>query len=192
MSFLRPLLFRNFSQRFSPHRPSSFALANSLRLFSSKFRISYLVFRISLFRAGVVAVAVSQADSLAGSLAEEIQFCTPCFAASNRLDIDNIGRMKRENPFHALVIHDSPHCESLVNPPPFAGNYCAGKYLCTHFVAFPDAATDIYRIAYFEVRYFFPQTFAFNSVQHFRFGPGRSFFFLHHIIPLFPIMEFAF
>jgi len=34
-SFLRPFLWRNFSQRFSPHRPSSSRSANNFRLFSN-------------------------------------------------------------------------------------------------------------------------------------------------------------
>ncbi len=64
-------------------------------------------------------MAMSQPDRLAGSLAEEIQFCTPCLSASNRLDIDNIRRMKREDSLYAFVAYDSPHGEGFVNPRPF-------------------------------------------------------------------------
>jgi len=77
--------------------------------------------------------------------------------------------MKRENPFHTLVIYDSPHGKGLVNASALAGDYRAGKYLCALFVAFSDAAADIHNIASFKVRYVFLQTFAFNRIQYFGF-----------------------
>jgi len=86
--------------------------------------------------------------------------------------------MKWEDSFHALVIHDSTHCEGLINPPASSRDYCAAKYLYTLFVAFFDAATDIYRIAYFEMRYLFLQPLTFNSVQHFGCCQLRSLFLL--------------
>jgi len=132
-------------------------------------QISYLVSRISLFGHGVLAVSMSQAGRLAGSLAEIIQFCTPCFAASNRPNINHIRRMNWENSLHAFVVYDSPHREGFINPTTSAGNYCAGKHLNTLFVAFPDSAAHIYRVAYFKMRYILFEAFTFDSIQHFSF-----------------------
>ena len=107
---------------------------------------------------------VSQLDGLAGSLAEEIEFRTPCFAASEWSDIDDIGRMKGEDSLHAFVIYDSPHSEGFVNPPASACDYRAGEYLNPLFIAFFDSAADIYRIAYFEVWYIALEPFAFDGI----------------------------
>ncbi len=77
--------------------------------------------------------------------------------------------MQREDPFHALVIDDSPDREALVNASAFAGYYRACKYLRALFIAFFDTAVNIHYIAYLEVRDIVLETFAFNSIQHFRF-----------------------
>jgi len=112
----------------------------------------------------VFAVSLSESNRLAGPLAEEIQFCTPCFAASNRLDIEYVRRMKREDSLHAFVIDDSPHRKGLVNAPPLSGDYRAGEYLNTLFVAFSDSAMNINHIAYFKMRCIFPETLAFDGI----------------------------
>jgi len=117
----------------------------------------------------VLAVALGQPDRLACSLTEEIQFCTPCLSASNRLDINNIRRMKREDSLYALVAYDAPHDEGFANPPALSGDYCTGKYLSPLLVAFFDSAVHIYHIAYFEMWYSLLQAFTFNCIQHFRF-----------------------
>ena len=101
----------------------------------------------------MLAVSVSEADGLAGSLAKVIEFCASCFAAADRLDIDDVRRMQREDSLDALVIDDPPHSECFADAAASSGNYSAGEYLYTLFVAFLDAATDIYGIAYFKVRY---------------------------------------
>jgi len=77
--------------------------------------------------------------------------------------------MKREDSFDALVIDNPPDHEGFVNASALAGDYGSGKDLCTLFVAFFYTAVDIYNIAYFEVRYVFLQTFAFNRIQYFCF-----------------------
>ncbi len=77
--------------------------------------------------------------------------------------------MKRKDSFDALIINNPPDCEGFVNAAALAGDYGAGKYLRALFVAFFDAAVDIYNIAYFKVRYVFLQTFAFNRIQYFCF-----------------------
>ncbi len=98
---------------------------------------------------------MSEADGFAGSLAEEIEFCTSRFATSDRPDIDDVRGMQGEYSFDTLVIDDSPHCEGFIDSAASTGDYCAGEYLYTLFVAFLDAATDIDGIAYFEMRYLF-------------------------------------
>ena len=112
----------------------------------------------------MVTVALREPDGLAGPLTKEIEFCAPCFATSNRLYINNIWRMKRENSLHAFAGHDTPHCESFVNSASFAGNNGAGKYLRSCFVTLFDAAMDIHHIAYLKVRNVLPETLALNGI----------------------------
>jgi hypothetical protein len=73
--------------------------------------------------------------------------------------------MQGEDSFDALVIDNPPDGEGFVNSAAPAGDYGAGKYLGALFVAFSDAAVDVHNIAYFEVRCFFFQAFAFNRIQ---------------------------
>ena len=77
--------------------------------------------------------------------------------------------MKRKDSFDSLVIDNAPDREGFVNAAALAGDYCPGKYLGALFVAFFYTAVDIYNIAYFEVRCFFPQTFTLYRIQYFRF-----------------------
>lgn len=77
--------------------------------------------------------------------------------------------MKREDSLDALVIYNPADREGFVNPAALACDYRAGEYLDALFVTLPDSATYVYRIACFKMRYFFLQTFTFNSVQQFSF-----------------------
>jgi hypothetical protein len=128
----------------------------------------------------MIAVPLSQPDGLAGPLAEVIQFCASCLAASDRPDIQDIGRMKREDTLDALVIDDPPDRKAFVDAPALAGDYRAREYLRAFFIAFFDAAVNIHYIAYLEMRDLFLQTFAFNRVQKFRFHRFISFFSSQH------------
>ncbi len=128
------------------------------------------------------AVAVSKADGFACSLAEVVKFCTPCSATSDRPDIDNVRRMQWEDPFDALVIYDSADGESFVNSPASAGDYSAGKYLYTLFVALLDAAADVNGITYFKVGDVFLQARIFDSIKHLGFCHLRGFRFFCHIV----------
>ena len=85
-------------------------------------------------------------------------------AASNRFDIQHIGRMQREDSFDSLVTDDSPDREGFVNAPAFAGDYRAGKYLRSLFVALFDPAVNLDDITYLEVRDLALKTFALNGV----------------------------
>jgi hypothetical protein len=114
----------------------------------------------------VFAVAMRQPDPFAGSLSKVIELRTFCFSASNRFDTKDIGRMKREDALDTLVIYDSPNREGLIHAAPLSCDYCAGEDLGTLPVAFFYSRTHINHIAYFKMRYIFPETFALNSIKH--------------------------
>ena len=82
----------------------------------------------------MVAVPLGELDGLAGPITQIIELGSPGPAASNRLDIEDIGRMQREDSFDALVTDHSPNGEVFVNAPSFAGNDRAGKYLRSLFL----------------------------------------------------------
>ena len=127
------------------------------------------------------AVALSEPNSFAGSLAKEIQFCPSRFAASNRLYVNNIRRMEREYSLYTLVIDNSAYREGLVDSAAFAGNYYACKDLNPFFVAFLDSAVHIDRIAYFEMRYVLLEVLTLYSVKQFcfhRLSPIGSLFYI--------------
>ena len=77
--------------------------------------------------------------------------------------------MKREDSFDTLIAYHTPNHEGFVNAASLAGDNGPGKYLSALFFALFYTAVDINNIAYFEVRYFFLQTFAFNRIQYFCF-----------------------
>jgi hypothetical protein len=112
----------------------------------------------------VVAVPLGEFDGLAGPITQIIELRSPGLAASDRPDIDNVGRMQREDSFDALVSDDSPDGEGFVNAPAFAGNDRAGEYLRSLFVAFFNSAVNLYDIAYLEVRDLAFKTLIFNGV----------------------------
>ncbi len=117
----------------------------------------------------MVAVPLSELDGLAGPTTQIIELGSPGLAASDRLDIENIGRVQREDSFDALVTGDSPDGEVFVYAPASAGNNRTGEYLRSLFVALFDTAVNIHYIAYLEVRDIVLETFAFNSIQYFSF-----------------------
>jgi hypothetical protein len=113
---------------------------------------------------GVIAVPLGEPDGLAGPVSQVVELRPPGLAASNRLDIEDIGRMQREDSFDALVTDNSPDCEGFVNAPAFPGDDRAGKYLCSLFVALFDSAVDLDDITYLKVRDLALKTFALNGV----------------------------
>ncbi len=112
----------------------------------------------------MVAVPLGELDSLAGPTTQIIELGSPGLTASDRLDIEDIGRMQREDSFDALVTDHSPNGEVFVNAPAFAGNDRAGKYLRSLFFALFNTAVNLDDIAYLEVRDFVLETFALNGV----------------------------
>ena len=101
---------------------------------------------------------------LAGPITQIIELGSPGLAASDRLDIEDIGRMQREDSFDALVTDYSPNGEVFINASTFASNDRAGKYLRSHFVALFNAAVNLDDITYLEVRDLVLETLAFNGV----------------------------
>ncbi len=112
---------------------------------------------------------MSEADGLSGAFAKVIELCPPCFSASDRPDIKDVGGMQREDSFDALVFDDSSDGECFVNSAAFPCDYGASEYLYAYFVAFLYAATDIYGVANFKVWNFTLYTFALNGVEHLSF-----------------------
>ena len=113
---------------------------------------------------GVVAVPLGKLDGLAGPITQIIELGPPGLAASDRLDIENVGRVQREDSFDTLVIGDPPDGEVFVNAPAFAGNDRAGKYLRSLFVALFNAAVYLYDVTYFKVRNLALETIFLNGV----------------------------
>ncbi len=112
----------------------------------------------------MVAVPLGELDGLTGPASQIIELGSPGLAASDRLDIEDIGRMQREDSFDSLVTDNSPDGEVFVNAPAFAGDDRAGKYLRSLFVALFDTAMDLYDITYLEVGDLVLKTFALNGV----------------------------
>jgi hypothetical protein len=113
---------------------------------------------------GVVAVPLSEPDGLAGPISQIIELCPPGLTASYWPDIEDIGRMQRENSLDTLVTDDSPDGEGFINAPAFTGDYRAGEDLCSLFVALSNAAMNLDDITYLEVRDFALKTFALDGV----------------------------
>ena len=112
----------------------------------------------------MVAVPLCESDGLTGPISQVIELGPPGFAASDRLNIENVGRMQRKDSFDALITDDPPDREVFVDTPAFAGDYCAGKYLRSLFVAFFNTAMDFDNIAYLEVGDLALKAFALNGV----------------------------
>jgi hypothetical protein len=112
----------------------------------------------------MVAVPLGELDGLAGPVTQIIELGSPGLAASDRLDIDDIGRVQRKDSFNAFVIDDTTDGEVFVNTPAFAGDDRAGKYLRSLFVAFCNTAMNLYDITYLEVRDLVLETFALNGI----------------------------
>jgi len=112
----------------------------------------------------VVAVPLGKLDGLAGPITQIIELGPPGLAASDRLDIDDIGRVQWKDSFDTLVIGDPPDGEVFVNAPAFACNDRAGKYLRSLFVALFNTAVNLYDITYLEVRDLVLETFTLDGV----------------------------
>jgi len=112
----------------------------------------------------MVAVPLGKLNGFAAPVAQIIELGPPCFAASNRFDIDDVGRMQRENSFDALVGNNPPDREVFVNAPALAGDDRAGEYLRSLLVALFNPAVYLYDITYLEVRDLILERLALNGI----------------------------
>ena len=112
----------------------------------------------------MAAVPLFEPYGLTGPIAQIIELGSPGLAASDRLDIDDIGRMQWEDSFSALATDHSTDREVFINAPAFACNDRAGKYLRSLFLALFDTAVNLDDITYLEVRDLALKTLAFNAV----------------------------
>ncbi len=112
----------------------------------------------------MIAVPLFELDGLAGPLTQVIELGSPGLAASDRLDIDDIGRVQGKDPFDALVTGESPDGEVFVYAPASACNDRTGEYLRSLFVALFNTAVNLDDIAYLEVRDIVFETLALNGV----------------------------
>ena len=72
--------------------------------------------------------------------------------------------MQREDSLDTLVGNDPPDREVFVNAPAFTGNYRAGEYLRSLFVALFNPAVNLDNITYLEVRDFVLERLALDGV----------------------------
>jgi len=112
----------------------------------------------------VVAVPLGELYGLAGPFTQIIELGPPGLAASDGLDIEDIGRMQREDSFDSLATDHSTDREGFIDAPAFACDYHAGKDLRSLFVALFNTAVNLDDIAYLEVRDLALKTFALNGV----------------------------
>lgn len=122
-----------------------------------------------LFRNRMGGVLMGQSNSFAGSLSEEVELCSSGLSASNRLYIDDVGRVKREDAFDTFAAYHPAYGEHFIDPTSLAGDYRAVKNLDTFLLAFFDLVVDVNDIADFEIRHVFFQALAFDGVKQFGF-----------------------
>src|SRR5262245_53364910 len=63
-----------------------------------------------------LALALAQAGGLADAVAEVVQLRPPHLASALHLDLRDPRRVQREDPLHALALHDPADGEHLVQP----------------------------------------------------------------------------
>ena len=99
------------------------------------------------------AVALGEPDGLAGPLAEVVELRASGLAASDRTDVENVGRVQGEDSLYAFAADDSAYGEGFVNSAAPACDDGSGERLGTGLVALGDSAADIDDVAYLKVRY---------------------------------------
>jgi len=109
-------------------------------------------------------VLLCKSYGFAGALSQVVQFCTFCFAAAERPDVEDIGTIQREDALDAFVVDDSANGEHLVYTTAPAGNDGAGEDLHTLLAAFDNSAVYVNCVADFEMRDFVLETLAFDRI----------------------------
>jgi hypothetical protein len=125
----------------------------------------------------VLAVPLSQPYALSAALPQVIQFGPADFAAADRLDIHDIGRMKGKRSFDAFIVDNTADGEHFVHAAPLAGDDHTAEDLNAGFAAFFDAAVYIHGVPDFKVGNLFLSAFVFcQFYQIFLHGIFSCFF----------------
>ena len=109
---------------------------------------------------------VAELCGLAGTLAQEIEFCASGLAGADRDNIHYVWRVDGENSFDTFPRDDPADGEYLVNAVSFAGDDGAREGLNAFLVAFNDFTADVNNISHAEKGDVLLQRFALNNVQH--------------------------
>jgi hypothetical protein len=128
---------------------------------SASSPLPFTFLRLPLLCYGVLAVPLRKLDRLADTVAQIIQLRPACLTAAGRSDINDIGRMERENTLDTLIIDDAAHGEHLVDADAFAGDHGTAEDLRTGLIALDDLAMHIDGIADLKVRCFLFRMFCF-------------------------------
>ena len=113
---------------------------------------------------GVVAMPMCQFGSLAGPLPQKIKLGPAFLTAPDRLNVQHVRRMQRENALHTFVIDDSPNGKGFINTPAFPADHRPGKDLRALLVALPDPTVNVHHVPNLEMRDIVLQTRAFNGI----------------------------
>src|SRR5262249_52009272 len=90
-------------------------------------------------------------NRLAHAIAKIKQLRPTALAAPPHHHFRDERRVQRENPLHALVVHDPPDGKCLVDPPPLAHDHGPAEHLDALLLAFDDPRVHIHRIADLEL-----------------------------------------
>ena len=114
-------------------------------------------------------VPLGQPYGFTRPVTQVVEFCSTSFATPDCSDIEHVGRMKRENPLDAFVIHDSPNRESLVDASSLASDYRTGENLRSFLISLFYSAVNVHNVTYLEVRNLVLETITFDGIQYFSF-----------------------
>ena len=115
----------------------------------------------------MIAVTLGQPDGFSRSLAQVIELCSSCFAASDGRYIEHVWRMKRKDSLNALITDHSADGEGFVDSAAFSCDNGAVERLSTDLVALFNSAAHINNIPYLEVRNVILQALILNGIQYF-------------------------
>ncbi len=181
MSVLRAFLFKNRSQRLSPHRPSFSLSARSRLLLSGKRDIGLLG------DDGVLAVSLRELYSLSSALAEVVELCTSAFPAPCGLYVSYGRRMEGEDSFDAFVCDDSSDGKHFAHAAAFSCDDGAGEDLRPDLVAFLDFAVNVNAVANLEMGHVGLEAFILDGVEQVGFTYCLGLCFLCHIFVPCPV-----
>ncbi len=98
------------------------------------------------------AVSVWKSYGFTDAVAEEVELCTSCLAASYGHNVYDVRRMNWEHTFDTFISDYAANGESFIDSTTLAADSGAAEYLNTCFFTFLDPAVNLYGIAYLEIR----------------------------------------